>query len=293
MKPARPLHPYILVLPHLLFIFFFIALPLLLALRTSLYSWDLLRPEKFVGLDNYASLIDSSELSELLGRTCFFSSVVVIGSTAMGLGTALLLNRNGLLYAIARGVIFSAYVVSWVAVALLWMWMLDGDAGILARTCRALGLIPKAWLSDPQTALLALAVITVWKLSGYSMVLFTAGLQDIPSSVLEAALLDGSSKWTRFCFVTLPLLRPTITFVAITSLVAAFQAFDVMRIITQGGPVRSTTTMMYAIFEDVFVNLRIGRASALAVILFLFLLGITWLQWRLGTTSRVARGERA
>jgi ABC-type sugar transport system permease subunit len=174
-----------------------------------------------------------------------------------------------------RGAVFSAYVVSWVSVALLWLWILDADAGALNRTLGALGLGRVNFLGDPAIAPFSIAAVTVWKVAGYSMVIFLAGLQDIPAPVLEAAALDGAGPVARFRSIVWPLLRPTAAFVATTSLILSFQVFDVVRVMTQGGPVHSTTVFVYAIYEQVFLDLRVGRASALVVIFFLVLLVLT------------------
>ena len=147
------------------------------------------------------------------------------------------------------------------------------------------------WLGNPRVVLFTLAGVTVWKITGYAMVIFLAGLQDVPRSVLEAAALDGAGPWQRFRYIVWPLLRPTATFVATTSLILSFQAFDIVRVMTQGGPVRSSTIFVYAIYEQVFVNMRVGRASALTVVFFVLLLGLTGLQWwlwRKSADSRVA-----
>ena len=196
---------------------------------------------------------------------------------------ALALNRPGPFAAFVRGAVFSAYVVSWVSVALLFLWVLDADAGIFSAALRGLGLPTKNWLGDPHVALYTLAGVTIWKIAGYSMVLFVAGLQDIPGSLYEAAALDGAGRVQRFVNVTWPLLRPTTAFVGTTSLIVSFQVFDVVRVMTQGGPVRSTTVFVYAIYEQVFLNLRVGRANALVVVFFGLLLVLTVLQllaWR-------------
>jgi sn-glycerol 3-phosphate transport system permease protein len=171
--------------------------------------------------------------------------------------------------------VFSAYVVSWVAVALLWMWILDADGGLLSATLRGLGLPTLRWLSDPDVALTTLALVSVWKITGYAMVIFLSGLQDIPPSLHEAAALDGAGPFRRFLYITFPLLRPSMAFVSVTSLILSFQAFDVVRVMTQGGPVKSTTIFVYAIYEQVFVNLRVGRASALIVVFFAVLLALS------------------
>jgi sn-glycerol 3-phosphate transport system permease protein len=262
----------------LLALFFFY--PLLFAAVRSLYAWDLLTPPRFIGLDNYAVLFASGEVQHAFLTTLVFSVIVVIGSMSIGLGLALALNRPGTFPAMVRASIFSAYVVSWVSVALLWLWILDADAGALTGGLRALGLPTANWLGDPDVALYTVAGVTVWKIAGYAMVLFLAGLQDIPASLYEAAALDGAGPTNRFVAVTWPLLRPTTAFVGTTSLILSFQVFDVVRVMTQGGPVRSTTVFVYAIYEQVFMNLRVGRASAEVVLFFVLLLGLTLLQLR-------------
>ena len=291
LTPARSWHPYALLLPTALVLGLFFVVPLGLAAYQSLFSWDLLTEPRWVGGGNYGALWRSGELVAIAGRTLAYSAVVVSISLILGLALALALNREGRFYAIVRGAIFSAYVVSWVSVGLLWLWILDGEAGVVSRVLRASGLPTRAWLSDPNVALYSLAGVTVWKITGYAMVIFLAGLQDIPKSVLEAAALDGATPRKRFVHVVWPLLRPTVAFVGTTSLILSFQAFDIVRVMTQGVPVRSTTIFVYAIYEQVFINLRVGRASALVVAFFVLLVGLTLLQlwaWRRAGRARVA-----
>jgi sn-glycerol 3-phosphate transport system permease protein len=291
MKPRHPLHPYLMLLPTALALGLFFLYPLALAAKQSLYAWDLLTPPRWVGLDNYAALARSGELAGTMGRTLAYSAVVVGFSVSLGLALAVALDRPGRVFAFVRGAVFSAYVVSWVAVALLWMWILDADGGLLTAGLRALHLPTRNWLGDPSVALFTLAGVSVWKITGYAMVIFLAGLKDIPPSLHEAAALDGAGPFRRFVYVTWPWLRPTVAFVATTSLILSFQAFDVVRVMTQGGPVKSTTIFVYAIYEHVFVNLRVGRASALIVVFFALLLVLTGLQlwvFRRGA-SRAAR----
>ena len=283
MKPRRPIDPYWMLAPTALLLALFFFYPLLFAVEKSFYDWDLLTPPRYVGFDNYRALLESGELLDAFTTTLSLSVVVVIGSMALGLGLALALNRPGAFASAVRAAIFSAYVVSWVSVALLWLWVLDSSAGALTLTLRKLGIPTLDWLGNPRVALYSLAGVTIWKIAGYAMVLFVAGLQDIPRQLYEAAALDGAGAVRRFFNVTWPLLRPTAAFVGTTSLILSFQVFDVVRVMTQGGPVRSTTVFVYAIYEQIFINLRVGRASAEVVVFFVVLLALTALQlwaWR-------------
>jgi len=258
----------------------FFAYPLLSALRTSFYEWDLLTPPRFVGLANYRAIVSSGELFGSLGTTLLVSVVVVVGSLVLGLALALAVNRPGRLAALARGAVFSAYVVSWVSVGLLFLWIFDADAGVVNRLLGMLGLGPVKWLTSTRVAPLTVALIVLWKVTGYAMVVFLSGLAGLPPEMQEAAALDGAGPFSRLRHVTLPLLRPTAAFVATTSLIASFQLFDVVRLLTQGGPVRSTTVLVYAIYEQLFRDLRVGRASALVVVFFVVLSALTWLKLR-------------
>jgi sn-glycerol 3-phosphate transport system permease protein len=276
-------------MPTLLLLFVFFVFPLGMLIEHSLFSWDMLTPARYVGLGNYRSLLRSGELWQTFGTTLSMSTVVVFGSMTSGLVLALLLDRPGRFAAFVRGAVFSAYVVSWVSVGLLFLWLLDADSGILAACFRLFlpGRAPR-FLADPALAPWAVASVTIWKITGYALVIFLSGLQDVPQSILDAAELDGATPAQRFRSVTWPLLRPTTLFVGTTSLIASFQLFDVVRVMTQGGPVRSTTVFVYAIYEQLFLDLRVGRASAEAVVFFGILLLLTGAQFLLFRTEDIA-----
>ncbi len=290
IRPRHPSHPYLMVFPTLLLLGVFVLAPLGVAAYRSLFRWDMLTPPVYVGLSNYVQLVRQGVVARTILTTLSYSIVVVVGSVVLGLVLAIALNRPGRFFSFVRASIFSSYVVSWVSVALLFMWMLDADAGLIGRFFKSTGIAPSGLLSSPKTALYALAAVTVWKITGYGLVIFLAGLQDIPKELYEAAALDGAKCWSRFVHVTWPLLRPTTAFVSTTSLIVSFQAFDVVRVMTQGGPTHSTTVFVYAIYEQVFMNLRVGRASAMVVMFFALLLGLTVLQLRVfsGTSQRKA-----
>jgi sn-glycerol 3-phosphate transport system permease protein len=277
----------LLLAPTLLLLVAFFLLPFFVAAGESLFTWDLLTPRKYVGLSNYRMLWERGELARAFRNTLAYSAVVVSGALVLGLSLALLLDRKGRLAAFVRGAVFSAYVVSWVAVALLFMWLLDGEVGLVTRLAMAVGLPKKNWLGDADVALYTLAVISIWKIAGYAMIVFLAGLQDIAPVLYEAAALDGAGPMMRFRRVTWPALGPSAAFVATTSLILSFQAFDVVRIMTQGGPAHSTELFVYAIYEQIFLNLRVGRASALTVVFGVLVLSLTALQ------LRILRGREA
>jgi ABC-type sugar transport system permease subunit len=281
MKPSRPTQPFWFLSPMLGALAVFFVYPLLSALNSSFYEWDLLTPPRFVGLANYRAILASGELFASLATTLLVSSLVVTGSMALGLALALAVHRPGRLAAFCRSAVFSAYVVSWVSVGLLFLWIFDADAGVVNRALGALGVDKVKWLTSTAMAPVTVALIVVWKVTGYAMVVFLSGLSALPPEMNEAAALDGASPLSRLRHVTLPLLRPTAAFVAVTSLIASFQLFDVVRLLTQGGPVRSTTVLVYAIYEQLFRDLRVGRASALVVVFFLVLAALTWLKLKL------------
>jgi len=290
MRPRTPSSPWIMLGPSLALLFVFVVLPVGLAVYESFFQWDLLTDPIYVQTDNYRALAERRELLHIVWRTLSFSVMVVAGAMSLGLGLAMLLNRRGRLFAFARAAIFSAYVVSWVAVALLFMWLLDADHGVFAAMLKVLHLPRFGFFADPNTALATLAGVTVWKIAGYAMVVFLAGLQSVPPSLLEAAALDGAGRFSQFRFVIWPLLRPTASFVATTSLVISFQTFDVVRIMTQGGPANATSLFVYAIYEQVFLDLSVGKASAITVVFFVVLVAVTSLQLRFWSAR--ARSER-
>jgi sn-glycerol 3-phosphate transport system permease protein len=288
VKPVRRSQPFWLLLPMLAALATFFVYPLLSALYTSFFEWDLLTPPRFVGLANYRAIFSSGELAAALGTTLLISSLVVAGSLLLGLTLAIAVHRPGRWAAFARSAVFSAYVVSWVSVGLLFLWIFDTDAGVVNRALGAAGVAPVKWLTSTGMAPVTVALIVIWKVTGYAMVVFLSGLSAVPPEVLEAAALDGAGPFRRLRYVTLPLLRPTAVFVATTSLIASFQLFDVVRLLTQGGPVRSTTVLVYAIYEQLFRDLRVGRASALVVVFFVLLSALTWLKLRAFRTEEPA-----
>ena len=277
---------YALVTPALLLFLVFFLFPVAHTAYLGLHEWTLASPPVWVGLSNYRSLATSLVFGEVVVNTALYAGATVALTLVGGLALALLLNRQGGLAGLLQGCIFTSYIVSWVAVSLLWVGLLDPQYGPISQATVWLGLPAVDWLGDPQVALWTLVGVTVWKTVGYDMVVFLAGLQAIPTELYEAAALDGAGPWARFRHITLPQLAPTVLFLTITSLIMTFQGFDVVRIMTQGGPLHSTTVYVYWVWEQAFQYFHMGPASAAVTVFFVVLLAITLAQFALFRRGR-------
>lgn len=269
---------YALAAPSLLLFALVYLYPVAYSAWVSLYEWDLVMPARWVGAANYRALV-SPEFWEVVTNTVKYSVGVVVLSQALGLGLAVLLNDRTRLGALLQASIFSSYVVSWVAVSLLWIWLLDPQYGLVAYLLRLVGVPAVNWLGDHRWALWTLVLVTVWKTVGYPMVIYLAGLQAIPGDLYEAAALDGAGGWQRFRHITWPLLTPTTLFLLVTLTITSFQGFDIVKIMTQGGPVTSTVIYVYYIYEQAFQYFKLGKASAAVVLFFIGIVALTFAQW--------------
>ena len=269
-----------LVAPSLMLFALVYLYPVAYSAWVSFYEWDLNTPARYVGLQNYRALL-SPEFREVLVNTGLYSGGVVFLSQGLGLVLAIGLNNRTRLGALFQAAIFSSYVVSWVAVSLLWIWLLDPQYGLVAYLLGMVRLPGVNWLGDHRIALWSLVLVTVWKTVGYPLVIYLAGLQAIPGDLYEAAALDGADGWRRFRHITWPLLTPTTLFLSITLSIASFQGFDIVRIMTQGGPVTATMIYVYYIYEQAFQYFKLGKASAAVVVFFALIVTLTWLQWLL------------
>jgi multiple sugar transport system permease protein len=269
------------VLPCFLGLLVFTYLPSLVSFFLSGARWDLLGPFQWVGWQNYESLLKDPGFWQMLGNTLTF----VVASTVLELSLALSL--SWLLFRTTRGqhalslMLFIPYVTPMIAVSLVFGWLFEPKAGGLNALLMALGLLsqPKAWLQDPQTALWAIIALQVWKSVGFKILLLVAGLESIPKAHWEAAQLDGASPWKQWRYVALPALGPTLFFLVMTGLIQGLQAFDAVYLLTQGGPNNQTNVIVYALFKQAFEFFNVGPASAMAVLLFLVIMGLTALQW--------------
>jgi multiple sugar transport system permease protein len=273
--------------PALLVIGVFFFVPVLAALIVSLTDFDLyaladIRNLRFVGLDNYRNLVHAPEFWRAVANTGYFVAVGVPLSLAASLATALLVNsRLAYLAGFFRTALFAPVVTTLVAVAVVWRYLLHTRYGLLNYALAHIGIHPINWLGDPHWALPAIILLAVWKNFGYNMVIFLAALQSIPADLYEAARLDGASLWQEFRRITLPMLRPTLLLVSILTVAGYFQLFAEPYVMTQGGPLQSTVSVLYFMYEEGFKWWNLGSASAVAFLLFLVILAVTALQLRL------------
>jgi ABC-type sugar transport system permease subunit len=269
------------VSPNLLLFGVFSYWPMLSNVYLSMVRWDMISPVKtFVGAGNFRYLATDATFHLVLRNSLVFTAGAVGGSLLLGLATALLLNqklwgRNG-----ARAVLFAPTLLSGAAIGIVWVYIFDPRFGMLARLLDGIGLPSPSWLTDPNWAMPAIVIVYVWKNVGFSTVIYLAGLQAIPRDLYEAARVDGAGVFWRFRSVTLPMLSPITFFLVVTSLLNSFQAFDIIRVMTEGGPVNSTNTLIYYVYEQGFVAYNAGRAAAAALVLFVVMFGVTLVQLR-------------
>jgi multiple sugar transport system permease protein len=282
------------VTPALLVIGVFFFLPVVAALALSLTDFDIyaladLRNLRVVGLRNYLQLLQTPLFWQAFANTLYFVIVGVPLSITASLGAALLLHsRLARFPAFFRTALFAPVVTTLVAVAVIWRYLFNPRYGLLNYALSGLGLSPIDWLGDPRWAMPAIIVFAIWKNFGYNMIIFLAGLQSIPEPLYEAARIDGASTWRQFRHVTLPMLAPIVTLVNVLTIAGYFQLFAEPYVMTQGGPLQSTVSVLYFMYEEGFKWWNLGSASAVAFVLFLVIFGVTVVQLRLARWEHAA-----
>jgi multiple sugar transport system permease protein len=262
---------YLFLLPALLPLAVFVLYPVVNLVWVSLHRWNILKDQMtWVGLANYHGLMAGGDFPKAALNTLYYVAVTVPLGTALSLGLALLLNQKIRGLGLLRTMVFTPVVTSTVAAGIVFVWLLDDPSWSRIR-----------WLQTTTWAMPAVIVMTLWKQAGYNMVLFLAGLQAIPDMYYEAAALDDAgSGWRAFRHVTWPLLWPTTFFVLVMSVIQAFRAFEPMYVMARGGPVGSTTTVVYFIFDRAFKFGDMGQAAAASVVMAVVVLAVTWVQFR-------------
>jgi len=274
---------------HLLFLAFvapnFILLgafsywPLIYQSYLSLTNWDMISPTKrFVGLGNYHYMVTGRDFYRVLFNTFYFTGAILLGSIVLGMALALLLNQRLRGRTAARAIIFAPYVLSGAAIGLVWAYIFDPVYGLMRIFLNLFGIASPNWLVDTTWAMPAIIIVYLWKNVGYSAVIYLAGLQNISQELYEAAKVDGASALQSFWYITVPQLSPVTFFVSVTTILFSIQAFDIIAVMTGGGPVNATTTLVWYLYEEAFISFRAGIAAAVGMLLFVLMLMITLFQ---------------
>ena len=283
LKQREALTGWLFVSPALIGFGIFTFGAILYSLYLSFTDYDMFGTPEWVGLENYIKAFTNDEyFYQYFGNTFYFAIVLVPVVLVISLFLAILINKKvGRLTKAYRVALFLPSITSTVAVSMVWLWIFNPDMGILNNFLTAIGFHnPPMWLSDPEWSKPALIIMRVWQMSGYYMLLFLAGLQTIPETLYEAAEVDGASSWQRFTRITVPMLSNTTFVVVILLIIESFNMFESIFVMTEGGPLGSTSTIMYYIYEQGFMSYNMGYASALAWIFFALILVFTLIQFR-------------
>lgn len=283
-KLKENLAGYLFILPNFLGVFLFVVFPLLFSLIMVFIDWDYMMGFsgiEWVGLAHFKKLMTDEYFLQSLKNNFIFTAVTVPSAMAIGLVIAVILNKFVYLKNFLRVLFFLPYVSSIVAISIVWSVMYNPTNGPINGTLRSLGIenLP-GWLASPDWALPAIIIMVVWTYTGYTMVLYMAGLQGVPKDLYEAASIDGATGMKSFFKITVPMLKPTSFLIAVTLIISTFQVFAAVAVMTKGGPLNSTMVLAYYIYIQAFQYYEMGYAAAMSWVLFLIIFVITILQWR-------------
>jgi multiple sugar transport system permease protein len=268
---------WVFILPAFLGTLIFIILPIIGSFVLSFTKWNLISKPEFAGLQNYIGLFQDDVFYQVLLNTLYYALITAVFSIILPLILAVALNNKIKGSGFFKVAYFLPYVTPMIVIGIVWTWIFDPNYGVLNWVLGVGDNIK--WLYDKNFAMIALIIVSVWKNIGYNMVIFLAGLQAIPDSVNEACEIEGALGIKKFFLVTLPLLSPTVFFVSIMTTISSFQVFDLIYVMTEGGPENSTSVMVYWLYKQAFEYFNIGKASAIAYVLFALILGLTYIQW--------------
>ena len=268
---------WLFILPALACTLIFIIIPVICSFALSFSKWDLLSPIEFVGLENYRLLFKEPFFYKILINTVVFAISTSVFGVIIPLVLAAIINSKVRGSEFYKTAYFLPFITPMIVIGIVWEWIFDPNISFLNNILQ----LHINWLYDTHYAMPAMIIVSVWKLIGYNMIIFLSALGGISQSLFEAAKIDGANSVQTFKNVTIPMLSPTIFFVVIITAISSFQVFDLIYLMTQGGPLDSTNVLVYAIYKNAFEYFNIGRASALAYVLFSIILVLTLIQWNL------------
>ena len=273
---------WLFLAPALLHLALFVGFPIVYGFWLSLNEWNMISPQmRFVGLDNYAELVVDPILHESFLHTVYFTAAIVIIVVVGSFGMALLIDQPLRRAGVFRGIYYSPAVTSVAAMGVVWYWMFDPEYGLINQVLSSLSIYGPRWLADSSWAMPALIIAAAWRNVGYFATIFLAGLQGIDTSYYEAASIDGANALARLRHITIPLMAPTTFFVVVMTIILSFQVFALVFIMTGGGPAGATNVVVFHLYKQAFVFLRLGYASAIGFALFIVIFALTLLQVRL------------
>lgn len=268
---------WVFILPALIGTFIFIIIPVICSFGLSFMDWDLLNKAQFVGLKNYKTIFTDPLFGKILLNTFVYAISTSIFAVIIPLVLACILNSKIRGSEFFKTAYFLPFITPMIVISVVWQWIFDPNIGVLNYLLH----LHINWLYDTRFAMPAVIIVSVWKLIGYNMVIFLSGLSAVNQSLFEAAKIDGANVFDTFRYVTVPLLSPTIFFVVIITCISSFQVFDLIYMMTQGGPLDSTNVLVYAIYKNAFEYFKVGQASAIAYVLFVIILVLALVQWQL------------
>lgn len=275
---------YGFIAPSIISFLVFNLISIIASFGISFTDWRLLKPPNFVGLANYQKLFSDPVFPKAMVNTAIYTFVSVPVGVFIALLLAVVLNQKIRGLPIFRVLYYTPAISASVAVAMVWMWIYSTDYGVLNYTLSLFGISPVDWLNNTRTVLLAITTVSIWKDLGFKVIILLAALQEVPKDMIEAAEIDGADWWRRLTRIVMPLISPIIFYVSVTSFIGALQSMDLvynMRFDHDGGPARATTTMAFYIYQVAFEYLRMGYGATLAFVMFLVIIVITYIQWRI------------
>lgn len=272
--------PYLFMLPALIMLSFFFFWPIINTLRLSFFEYNMMTAPEFIGISNFQNLLQDSKFWNALKNTILYSMMVIPSLVILPLGLAVLIDTNLKFINIFKVGYYFPRILSMVVVGTIWKFMYQSD-GLINSFIKLFGFNPPSWLADSTYALIAIAIVTIWKSSGYYMVIYLAGLQTIPRQLYEAAKVDGASSWKQFYHITLPLLKPHILTVSLITTIGAMRVFGESFIITDGGPGGATEVVTLYVYKLAFEYFNMGYASTVALILLIIILILSFINFKI------------
>lgn len=272
---------YAMITPFYLFLSIFILLPILINIYLSFTNYDL-NSMSFIKFQNYKHILTDNFFKRSLVNTGVYTFFSMLFSMTIGLAIAVFLNNKVFGTNFSRTAFFLPHITSMVAISMVWLWIYDPAQGILNQFLSLFGIARIEWLFDVNYAMPAIIFMSVWKFVGYNMVIYLAGLQGVPGYLYEAAKIDGASPWRQFRSITLPLLSPVTFFLFVTGIINNFNVFEQVIILTDGGPMNSTTTIVHQIYRRAFQDFQLGYGASLSVVLLVIVAFITFVNFRFG-----------